>query len=107
MARGQELKQEITNKILNVFENAFLYNDGKEIRINGIENGENVQIKITLTAAKTAVEPGDENILPNNNIKIQDNNRIDFSSQPIKDTIIEPTKEEKENVKNLLKSLGL
>ena len=38
------------NKILEVFPNSFI--NGKEIRICGNENGEEVQIKVTLTAAK-------------------------------------------------------
>ena len=49
-ARGQELKNQIVNKILEVFPNSFI--NGKEIRICGNENGEEVQIKVTLTAAK-------------------------------------------------------
>ena len=49
-ARGQELKNQIVNKILEVFPNSFI--NGKEIRICGNENGEAVQIKVTLTAAK-------------------------------------------------------
>lgn len=38
------------NKILEIFPNSFI--NGKEIRICGTENGEEVQIKVTLTAAK-------------------------------------------------------
>ena len=63
-AKGGILKQEIAEKILATFSGSFLYNDGKEIRINGIENGEKLQIKLTLTCAKTAVEGGDDMILP-------------------------------------------
>lgn len=48
--RGQELKNQIVNKILETFPNSFI--NGKEIRICGTENGEEVQIKVTLTAAK-------------------------------------------------------
>ena len=34
--KGAILKQEIAQKILETFPNSFLYNDGKEIRINGM-----------------------------------------------------------------------
>lgn len=101
MAKGQESKNIILQKILDSFEGAFIYD--KEIRVPMIENGEEVQIKITLTAAKVAVAPGGDVALPT---AAQDN-RIDFTAQPVKDTIVEATAEEKENVKNLLKSLGL
>ena len=39
-AKGTEAKKIIMNKILESFPNSFLYNDGKEIRINIQENGE-------------------------------------------------------------------
>lgn len=103
MAKGQESKNIVSKKILEVFEGSFAYD--KEIRIPMIENGEEIQIKVTLTAAKVAVTPGSENAVPI--AAPVDNNRIDFTAQPVKDTIVEPTAEEKENVKNLLKSLGL
>lgn len=102
MAKGQESKNIIIQKILDNFEGSFIYD--KEIRVPMIENGEEVQIKITLTAAKVAVAPGGDTALPT---AAAQTNRIDFTEQPIKDTIVEATPEEKENVKNLLKSLGL
>lgn len=105
MARGSIVKKEITDKILEVFPKSFLYNNGKEIRICGIEDGEEIQVKVTLTAAKVNVEPGDEN-------KIPEPEKPNVAEQPFyaastKDTVIEPTEEEKANVKKLLSSLGL
>ena len=58
--RGSEEKQIITNKILETFEGAFLYNGGKEIRI---PIGE-VQIKVALTCAKENVDAGADVALP-------------------------------------------
>ena len=55
-ARGTESKEFITQKILETFEGSFKYD--KEIRIPVLENGETVQIKVTLTAAKVNVENG-------------------------------------------------
>ena len=98
MAKGQESKNIITQKILDTFEGAFQYE--KEIRIPIMENGELVQIKITLTAAKTNVEQGGENALPGDApITVKSENAF---SAPV-----EATAEEKENVKNLLASLNL
>ena len=63
--KGTILKQHITNTILEIFgSNAFLCNDGKEIRICGTENGEDLQIKCTLTCAKVNVEAGSDVAIP-------------------------------------------
>lgn len=57
MAKGNAAKAEIQNKILELFgDNAFLSPDKKEIRICTIENGEEVQIKLTMTCAKNLIE---------------------------------------------------
>lgn len=102
MARGQELKKEISNKILEIFPNSFLYNDGKEIRICGQENGEEIQIKVTLTAAKENVYSGQDNAIPGTTAELNfENNSI------TEQNIIEPTNEEKENVKRLMETFGL
>lgn len=57
-SRGSVAKENIKNKILEVFEGSFLYDGGKEIRIPVMEGAEAIQIKVTLTAAKTNVEGG-------------------------------------------------
>lgn len=103
-ARGSVLKQEVATKILAAFPGSFLYNDGKEIRINGVEDGQNLQIKVTLTCAKVAVEGGEDNILPGENIgtvsSIQTSKTVEKVPQ-------EPTNEEKERLKTLLNQLGM
>lgn len=110
MARGQIAKAEITKKILSSFEGAFSYNDGKEIRIPIEENGELIQVKVTLTAAKENVNPGDDNAIPGVNT-ITSNEDIDFSQKTVtaskETTITKPTEEEKKNVNDLLRALGL
>ena len=100
--KGSILKQEITKKILATFPGSFLYNDGKEIRIDGVEQGLRTQIKITLTCAKEPVDnedaegatfTSDEMPVPqvSKNEKVPD----------------EPTEEEKARLKKLLEGLGL
>jgi len=99
MARGAIAKTEISKKILDTFEGSFLYNDGKEIRIPYTEDGELIQIKITLTAAKENVSIGEDNAIPG---EISETKTVVDTKQKI-----EPTEEEKQNVDDLLKALGL
>lgn len=102
MAKGQQLKKDIQNKILEVFPGSFLYNDAKEIRICGTEGGELLQIKCVLTCAKENVEIGADNAMPG-----------DFPAPkmtaptPQSSTPVQPTEDEKQKVADLLKSLGL
>ena len=103
-AKGSILKQEIASKILAAFPGSFLYNDGKEIRINGTENGEKLQIKLTLTAAKVAVEGGSDTVLPGETATAT----ADVKSNVVNERIPqEPSEEEKERLTMLLNKLGL
>ena len=52
--RGSEAKELVTKTILSIFNNSFL--DGKDIRIPVMWDGEEIQIKVSLTASKTNVE---------------------------------------------------
>ena len=99
MAKGQKSKIDIQNKILEIFPKAFIYN--KEIRIPMIEDSEEIQIKVTLTAAKENVYSGQDNATPGIAA-------INISEvQPIEQKTIEPTQEEKNNVKKLMETFGL
>ena len=95
MARGTESKEIITRKILETFENSFKYD--KEIRIPIVENGELIQIKVTLTAAKVNVENGGDTAVPGagnaSTVNSSDNLMI--------------TEQEKEDTMKLLQSLNL
>lgn len=105
-AKGSILKQEIAEKILTAFPGSFLYNDGKEIRINGTEEGQSLQIKVTLTCAKVAVEGGEDTALPGEKIKVENVGITSFEEE--NETIPqEPTAEEKERLTTLLNKLGL
>jgi hypothetical protein len=97
-AKGSVAKQKIFKKILEVFPDSFMYNDGKEIRINEIEDGVPVQIKVTLTAAKAPVENETvPNSIPTNEVNI--NTSEEYPE--------EPSPEEKERLQLLLNKLGL
>lgn len=92
-AKGQKLKAQITQKILDTFEGSFI-ND-KEIRICGEEDGYPVQIKVTLTAAKENIDN------PNEVIKMPQPTE---SANTVEVSI---TSEEKKTVAQLLAGLGL
>lgn len=101
--KGAIAKAEIAQKILNTFEGSFLYNDGKEIRINTVEDGNIVQIKVALTCAKVPVEGG---FIPPEAAKKAE--IIDFTAATVKESIPdEPSEEEKERLATLIEKLGL
>lgn len=97
-AKGTEAKAEITKKILENFNGAFAYE--KEIRIPYEENGETVQIKITLTCAKVNVpNPNEENLIEDESSEV--------SIKDVLPNFSEPSEEEKENLENLISKLNL
>lgn len=102
-AKGSVVKQEVMAKILEVFPDAFVYD--KTIRIPMVEDGNPLQIKVTLTAAKDIVEPGADNALPTPITKGGSVKAGEFSfPEPQK---IEVTDSEKTAVQDLMSSLGL
>lgn len=108
MARGAVSKEEVINKILSTFEGSFKYD--KEVRIPMMENGELIQIKITLTAAKTNVEPGGDTAIPGA-VKPKATSTSTSTASNIGSAsshfMNKPTEEEKKNVAELISKLGL
>lgn len=92
MAKGSFAKEAIANKIFEVFPNAFKAND-KEIRIPMDDNGELVEIKLTLVCAKDIIGGGNQ---------VQSN-----VTTPASAPLEPPTEEEVKEVKNLIEELGL
>ena len=99
--KGTIAKIEITNKILATFEGSFLYNDGKEIRIPMVEDGNEVQIKVALTCAKENVTQGADVALPGST------ETVVAATTSIPTTPVETTQEEKDNIKKMMAALGL
>ena len=101
MARGQEEKLIVINKIKEVFPEAFEYDKTIRIPIG------DVQIKVALTAAKDNVEPGGDAAVPGvKATKIA----ITEGAEPVFEDVsaaIEPSAEELNAVSNLMESLGL
>ena len=101
MARGQEEKLIVINKIKEVFPEAFEYDKVIRIPIG------DVQIKVALTAAKDNVEPGGDMVVPGVKIKKV---AIANGTEPVFEeasAIVEPSAEELNTVSNLMESLGL
>lgn len=101
MARGQEEKLIVINKIKEVFPEAFEYDKTIRIPIG------DVQIKVTLTAAKDNVEPGGDVAVPGvKATKVT----IAEGAKPVFEDVsaaVEPSAEELNAVSNLMESLGL
>jgi hypothetical protein len=96
MARGAKSKEIITQKILETFDSSFIYE--KEIRIPIQEDGEIIQIKCVLTAAKVNVSNGEDNAIPA---------ATESVSIPQVSQSVEPSAEEKKTVEELCARLGL
>lgn len=112
MAKGSVAKQEVFAKVLEMFPGSFMYNGGKEVRINMVEDGQEVQIKMTLTAAKTPVESGEDTAIPGEKVAPMTSTPAfvpNSEKHPVEGMtkVKEPTEAEKKNVSILLESLGL
>lgn len=91
-AKGSVAKQAITDKILEVFPDAFV--SDKELRIPWDEGSGEIQIKVSLVCAKT-------------NIERRSSPNAAKTATPASDFMNEPTAEEKQRVSDLLNKLGL
>ena len=101
--RGAQAKKDITKKILEIFPGSFTYE--KEIRIPYVDTDNTAgQIKVVLTAAKVAVEGGDDNVLPGEKTAATAGVKLTGASEKVPQ---EPTAEEKERLTTLLNKLGL
>ena len=104
MARGQEEKLIVINKIKEVFPEAFEYDKTIRIPIG------DVQIKVTLTAAKDNVEPGGDAAVPGVKATKATKVTIAEGAEPVFEDVsktIEPSQSELDAVNNLMSQLGL
>lgn len=109
MARGAASKETVKAKILETFPNAFAYD--KEIRIPMMEDGEEIQIKCVLTAAKINVKNGGDTAMPGAKPKVTATPMSPVTSKTASTEKVniptEPTAEEKQAVVDLISRLGL
>ena len=107
MAKGATAKINVENKIKAAFGDDFVGIVDKKIYVWADDGGEKVQVAISMTCPKTPVGTVDTTKINYGNSGAG----IDFESE---DTVIavsapatEVTEEEKKNLENLLKELGL
>ena len=78
-----------------------------------VEDGEDVQIKVALTCAKDNIAPGDDTALPgekkvSSEVYNFGTGNTQTQAKPIiEEKPVEPTAEEKANLKSMLSILGL
>jgi len=105
MARGTESKNQIFKKLQEMFLDSFWEDEGKILRIPMTENGECIEVKVTLTAAKTNLGVGEgvssafADAAPSGI-----NPGVDMNEPT---PAIQVSEEEKANVAKLLQSLNL
>ena len=100
-ARGAISKEIVMDRLLEVFPEAFVYD--KTIRIPMVEEGNPIQIKVALTAAKDIVEAGADNAIPVAKAGTAKAGEFSFP-EPQK---VEVTADEQTAVQDLMSSLGL
>ena len=106
IARGTIAKQVITKKLQDAFGADFLGEFDKKIYLQAPENGEMVQIAISLTCPKNPIQVA---------TNISSDEDWDFSDNFVKNTAVainnappaEITDEEKSNISSLMEKLGL
>ncbi len=106
MAKGDIMKKEIAAALKDVFGDRWIGEVNKKYYISGRENGETIQIAITLTCPKQLVQVDKEASAPIGDWDWSG----DASSQPVAIKSAEPaeiTDEEKNNIAELLAQLGL
>lgn len=112
MAKGQAAKQEAFAKMLEMFPDSFLYNDNKELRINTTEDGNDIQLKVVITCAKTPVSAGEENAIPGASFpepKATTKTKVVGLSADgaVAEQVVEATEDEKQKISNLMAELGI
>lgn len=106
MAKGAIGKQEVISRIAAAFGTDYIGEVDKKIYVWATENGERIQIALSLTCPKNPVA------VESNSIPETDSGDWDFSDDAVVTTPViaakaEITQEEKDKVLDLMKKLGL
>ena len=104
--RGDIAKQKITEIIAEAFGNDFVGVVDKKLYVNIPEGNEIVQIAITLTAPKTPIQATAATTSVNSNSS-SDDNLAPWEINPKTNTPVDVSQEDKENIKELKKILGI
>ena len=103
MARGAQAKNKVEQIISSAFKDNFLGIYDKKLYVQAEENGEMVQIAISLTCPKTPIAVSDKPLNFDNNLNFEDSATI----IPHPQTQTEISDEERQTVKELMERLGL
>ena len=108
MAKGSAAKEVVTNTIKNAFGTNFIGEFDKKLYVWSTENGEPMQVAISLTCPKTPVG-GDA--APARTMVSTDGFGLDFKNMPTTPAapapVLEYTEEEKKTINDLIAKLGL
>ena len=101
IARGTIAKEVITKKLKEAFGADFIGEVDKKIYIQAPENGEMVQIAISMTCPKTPVAVS--------NGPAVRNGMMDFEAEPVlvAPKTVEVTEEERDTIQDMMRRLGL
>lgn len=102
MAKGSIAKDAVVEKIAEAFGEDFLGSYDKKYYVRAKENGQYIQIAISLTCPKTPVENFGSMDFGNNELNFEDGETI----KPMKKTT-EISPQEEENLRELMAKLGL
>ena len=107
--KGQKAKEELMQEIIDMLGDKRAFKYEKDLRVNCMENGELVQIKLAFTAAKVPVERDGDIALPGSTIVVdtKDAPAMTFGTNMETAEVAKPTAEEKQNIADLLAKLGL
>ena len=104
MAKGAVGKQNVTNKIAEAFGADYIGEVDKKLYVWTVENGERIQIAITLTCPKVQVESGAAPVPV-----VESGGGFDWDAAPVKPTAPpqEISVDEQKNIADLMAQLGL
>jgi hypothetical protein len=103
-AKGSIAKEEVKRKIIQCFGQDKVFESDKKLYINTTENGEPVQIAITMTCPKNLVSPTGGFAAPA--LNFEDDDDSSSIGKPVSQNM-EITPEEKKNIADLMERLGL
>lgn len=101
MAKGSIAKEVITKKLKEAFGADFIGEVDKKIYIQAPENGEMVQIAISMTCPKTPVSVS--------NTPVVKNGIMDFEAEPalVAPKSVEVSEDERATIQDMMRRLGL
>ena len=104
MAKGAIGKQIVTNKIAEAFGADYIGDVDKKLYVWTVENGERIQIAISLTCPKTMVEGG---AAPT--AVVESGGGFDWDAAPVAPVSapVEISVDEQKNIQDLMAQLGL